>query len=91
MDKTKKVRVLDEDFPIEVAFWEANKEDLTRRYPGKYLIIRGEEVQGVLDTIEEVRLADQKELMDNPALVRLTDNSEPVTVFSPFSYVEDRA
>lgn len=89
MDKTRKVRVLDEDFPIEVAFWEANKEELRKQYLGKYLIIRGEEIQGVLDTIEEVRLADQKELMDNPALVRYVSDGKPL--FSPFSQVVDRA
>ena len=83
MDKTKKVRILDEDFPIEVAFWEANKEELTRRYPGKYLIIRGEEIQGVLDTLHDVIIAEDQELADNPALVRYVSDGEPL--FSPFS------
>ena len=89
MAETNKTRILDEDFPVEVAFWEANKEELRKQYLGKYLIIRGEEVQQVLDTIEEVRLADQQELMDNPALVRYVNNGE--TEFSPFSWEMDRA
>ena len=35
------IKVLDEDFPVEVAFWEAHKEELNRLYPSKFLIIRG--------------------------------------------------
>ena len=89
MDKAKKIRVRDEDFPVEVAFWEANKEALTQQYPGKYLIIRGEEVREVLDTIEEVRLADQQELMDNPALVRHVDDGK--TIYYSYFQATDHA
>ena len=87
MAETRKVR--DEDFPVEVAFWETNKEELSKQYPGKYLIIRGEEVQEVLDTIEEVRLADQQELMDNPALVRHVDDGK--TIYYSYFQATDRA
>jgi hypothetical protein len=75
--------LFDEDFPTEVAFWEANKEELTRQYPGKYLIIRGEEVCGVLNDSAELLIAEQEELIQTPGLVRFVFNQEPV--LSPFS------
>ncbi len=87
MDKTRKIR--DEDFPTEVAFWEANKEELRKQYLGKYLIIRGEEIQGVLDTIGDLMIAEEQELAENPALVRYVNDGKPE--FSPFSLEVDRA
>ena len=87
MDKTRKIR--DEDFPTEVAFWEANKEELRKQYLGKYLIIRGEEIQGVLDSLNDLAIAEQQELADNPALVRYVSDGKPL--FSPFSLEVDRA
>ena len=87
MDKARKVR--DEDFPVEVAFWEANKEELRKQYLGKLLIIRGEEIQGVLDTIADLMIAEEQELADNPALVRYVSDGK--TEFSPFSWAVDLA
>ena len=73
----------DEEFPVEVAFWEANKETLTRSYPGKYLIIRGEEVCRVLNSSDEFLEAEQGELVDNPALVRFVFYKQ--AALNPFS------
>ncbi len=87
MSETRKVR--DEDFPTEVAFWEANKEELRKQYLGKYLIIRGEEIQGVLTTLDDLATAEEQELADNPALVRYVSDGK--TEFSPFSWAVDRA
>ena len=87
MDKTRKIH--DEDFPTEVAFWEANKEELRKQYLGKYLIIRGEEIQGVLDSLNDLAIAEKQELADNPALVRYVSDGKPL--FSPFSLRVDRA
>ena len=49
------IPVLDEDFPTEVAFWGAHKERLSRENPRKYLLIRGESVDRVLNSAEELR------------------------------------
>ena len=75
--------MLDKDSPTEVAFWEAHREELSRQYPGKYLIIRGEEVCRVLNDSAEFRVAEQGELAERPALVRFVFDQEPA--FSPFS------
>ena len=89
MSDLNHIPILDEDVPIEVAFWEANKEDLSRRYPGKYLVIRGEEVSAVLNNSVELRIAEEQDLADNPALVRFVYEDEPV--LSPFSQGAVRA
>ena len=71
------IPVLDEDFPTEVAYWDGHKERLSRENPGKYLLIRGEKVDRVLDSAEELRAAEKQELVDNPALVRFVFGDEP--------------
>ena len=75
--------IFDYDFPTEVAFWEAHKEELTQKYLGKYLIIRGEEVCAVLNDSAELLQAERKELAESPALVRFVFDNEPA--LSPFS------
>ena len=77
------VEVLDADFPTEVVFWETHEEELTRKYLGKYLVIRGNEVCAVLDDSKALLEAEEKELAEHPALVRFVFKSEPV--LSPFS------
>ena len=71
------IPVLDEDFPTEAAYWEGHKEKLSLDHPGKYLLIRGEKVDRVLDSAEELRAAEKQELVDNPALVRFVFDDEP--------------
>ena len=71
------IPVLDEDFPTEVAFWEAHKEDLSKGMAGKYLLIRGEKVDKVLHSANELRAAEEHELVDKPALVRFVFENEP--------------
>ncbi len=87
MSETRKVR--DEDFPTEVAFWEANKAELRKQYLGKHLIIRGEEIQGVLNTLDDLATTEEQELADSPALVRYVSDGK--TEFSPFSWAVHRA
>lgn len=40
-------------FGEETAFWNANCEELSARYPGKWLLIRGSEVVDALDTFSQ--------------------------------------
>ena len=92
MEQRNNLRVLDEDFPVEVAFWEANRAELTRQYPGQYLIIRGSAVCGTLNTLQELFIAEEKDFPDNPCLVRLTDGPEgPRVATVPFVWVTDDA
>ena len=77
------INPLDMGFDTEIAYWETNEEELTRKYPGKYLVIRGNEVCAVLDNSKALLEAEEKELAEHPALVRFIFESEPV--LSPFS------
>ena len=44
-------------FGEETAFWKANCEELSARYPGKWLLIHGSEVVDALDTFSEAARA----------------------------------
>lgn len=70
--------VLSERFPNELAFWHAHQGELINRYPGKFLIIRGEAVSRVLNTLEDLIVAEQEELNADPGLVCSTHSVEPV-------------
>ena len=85
------VRVLDEEFPIELAYWQANREDLVRKHPDVYLVIRGESVDRVLENREELLAAEEEELAHNPALVKFTQVAEPEIVYSPLVQAESDA
>ena len=50
----------------ELEYWETNREALTRQYPDKWLLIRGEDVLGVCNTYEELVVADRE--IDAPLL-----------------------
>ena len=55
-------------FGEETAFWKANREELSARYPGKWLLIRGSEVLDVLDTFSEAAHALRE--MNDIALIQ---------------------
>ena len=74
---------LDEGLPLEYAFWEANKEVFIEEHPEKYLVIRGEKVEMVLDDLDEVVAAGEGMLADGLYLVRSTHKR--AMVFTPFS------
>ena len=44
-------------FGEETAFWNANRHDLSVKYPGKWLLIQGSEVVNALDTFSEAARA----------------------------------
>ena len=70
--------VLSVRFPNELAFWHAHEEELIKQYPGKFLVIRGEAVSRVLNTLDDLIVAEQEELSDDPGLVCSTHSLEPV-------------
>ena len=82
------IRVLDEDSPMEVAFWEANSEMLAEQYPDKYLIVCGEEVAKVFDTVDELMNEAKEYLAANPGILCFTSKKP---AFSPYSQVVDSA
>ena len=90
MLETKFVPVLDADFPVELAFWNKERDKLIEKYPNKYLIIRGEDVE-VLDDFDALVAAEAEGLADRPGLVKFTQVGEPEAVYSPFLQVKTDA
>ena len=69
------VRVIDlrnsvPEFSEEQETWKRHKDEWMRDYPGKYLVIRGDDLVAVLDTPEEVLDYQDEYLLYNPAFVR---------------------
>jgi hypothetical protein len=81
---TEIINPLDMGFETEIAYWESHQHELTKKYPGKFLIIRGTEVCKVLDTIEELAQEFQEEYQVNPFLCRETQGpNEPPIMLVP--------
>ena len=62
---------------------KANREALAARYPGKYLVIKGEEVLGAYDSHGEGVDAGINMLDGGPFLVRSVDEPDDPKVFVP--------
>ena len=54
------------DFPMELAYWNAHKDELIQKYPNKYLVIREEIVVFDVDNIEELLALTEGELRHAP-------------------------
>ena len=72
-------------FEKELAFFQANQEDLVREHNGRALVIRGDELVGVYDSALEAYLSAQEqfepgtfmiqECVPGPAAYTVTINS----------------
>ena len=58
-------------FGEETAFWNANRDELSARYPGKWLLIQGSEVVDALDTFSQAARALRE--LDAIALIQPVD------------------
>ena len=68
----------------ERTYLKKNQERLRRRYPGKYLLIKGSKVHGAYDTREAGVLAGVRRFPDARAfLVRPVDQPEDPVVSNP--------
>ena len=68
----------------ERAYLKKNQERLRRRYPGKFLLIKGSRVHGAYDTREAGVLAGVRRFPDARAfLVRSVDQPEDPVVSNP--------
>ena len=54
----------------ELTFWDSNQDSLRKRYPNRWLLIRGDEVLGDYETYDELIVADRE--MDAP-LIKFVD------------------
>ncbi len=67
----------------EKSFLIEHQEELAKTYPGKYLVIRGEEVVAACDSYEQGVLAGKELCGEGPFLVRSVhraDEEETLTI-----------
>jgi hypothetical protein len=57
----------------ERQFFDNNREDLLRRFPGKFIVVKEQQVLGPFDLIEDALGAGAKEFGMTSFLVRRTD------------------
>lgn len=76
------------EFPVELAFWEANQEALNRDHPAKWILIRGAEIYKVLDDDDQLEEAFRTEYDAHPFLARGTVGLDVEPVLIPSMVVE---
>jgi hypothetical protein len=57
----------------ERKFFEENQEDLLRKFPGKFVVVREAEVIGSFDTLQDALSVGARQFGLSPFLVRRTD------------------
>jgi hypothetical protein len=57
----------------ELQFFEKNREDLLRRFPGKFVVIKEEQMLGPFESIQDALAGGAKEYGMTSFLVRRTD------------------
>ena len=80
---------LAERFPIETAFWQANRKALRAQYPGKYLVISGEKVKLTFDTARDLLAAKNENSESTYGLLCLTGTADEDFIMQPYIQVED--
>jgi hypothetical protein len=59
----------------ERQFFEENREDLLRKFPGKFVVVKNKQVLGGFQSIQEALGAGGREYGSVPFLVRRTDQA----------------
>ncbi len=57
----------------EREFFEKNREDLLKRFPGRFVVIKGEQMLGPFESIQDALAGGAKEYGMTSFLVRRTD------------------
>lgn len=60
---------------IERKFFDSHREDLIKTYPGRFVVIKEEQLLGAFDTIQDALGAGAREFGIVPFLVRRTDET----------------
>jgi hypothetical protein len=66
----------------ELKYLQTHKEDLIKLYPGRYLVIKGEEVSGAYETREEAMTAAVEMHGLQNVLIRRAEDADEI-VFIP--------
>jgi hypothetical protein len=65
----------------ELKYLQTHREDLAKRYPGRFLVIKGEEVTGVYETREAALTgAVEKHGLTNVLIRRAEDSDELISI-----------
>ena len=75
-------------FDTETAFYKANKQALREQYLGKQIVIIGEEVVGVYDTVGDAYRETAKTVPPGSFMIKdiPVDIEDEVAYLSPFAY-----
>jgi len=58
---------------VEREYFEAHQEELVRQFPGRFIIVRGQEVLGPFESLQEALTVGARQFGLTPFLVRRTD------------------
>ncbi|MCL2881457.1 MAG: hypothetical protein FWF45_00985 [Coriobacteriia bacterium] len=74
-------------FKVEYDYYKANRAELIKKYPNKFLVIKGKSIEGVFDTaLEAVKYADDR-FGAGKAMIQMCDprtDAYPVRIASAF-------
>jgi hypothetical protein len=59
---------------VEREYFEGHQEELLRQFPGRFIIIRHQQVVGPFDSLQEALSAGARQFGLSPFLVRRTDD-----------------
>ena len=62
----------------EIEFYERNRDELANKYPGRYLLIYGDDLIGDYATMGEATAEGSRRFGSTPTLVRLAGEGTPV-------------
>ena len=69
----------------ERQYFDEHREELLREYPGKFVLIKGQEVIGAFDTIQEALAAGAQQFGLSEFLVRRTDEKRGICYFHGYA------
>ncbi len=67
---------------VERQYFDSHQEELLRQFPGRFVVIKGEQVQGSFETIDDAFEAAARAFGLSPVLIRRTDH-QPRDVWVP--------
>jgi hypothetical protein len=59
----------------ELKFFESRQQELIKSFPAKFVLIKGENLEGVFESFEDAVLTGRKRFGNEPFLVRRTDET----------------
>lgn len=63
---------------VESAYYESNRDDLLMRFPNRFLLIHGENLEGHFETMDDAITEGVLRFGSEPFLIRRSGDSEPV-------------